>query len=266
MQTVRMFNFGENWSDYSRKVLDASKVEAARLSLAALVGTDAFKDRRVLDIGCGTGLFSVGASLLGGKSVLGLDVNGRCVELSREIAGAYVTTTAMPEFRQLSILDSAGIKPLQDPGFDIVYAWGSLHHTGDMRTAIRNAAQLVAPEGLFVLSIYNRHWSSPFWRLVKAAYTVSPALFKRLIYYVFLPVIYVARLAATRENPLRKERGMDFFIDTVDWLGGYPYEYATIEEIQALVIPLGFSAVTAIPGGTPIACNEFVFRKAKDTR
>ena len=35
-------------------------------------------------------------------------------------------------------------------------------------------------------------------------------------------------------------RGMDQDHDLRDWLGGYPYESASLEEIDAIVVPLGF--------------------------
>ena len=40
----------------------------------------------VLDLGCGTGIFSVGAALTGAKKVVGIDVDKNCIELAREYA------------------------------------------------------------------------------------------------------------------------------------------------------------------------------------
>ena len=75
------------------------------------------------------------------------------------------------------------------------------------------------------------------------------------------PVIWLAKLAVTRTNPNKKERGMEFYYDVVDWVGGYPYEYATIEEMEEICRPLGFSLVRSIPAQVPTGCNELVFRK-----
>ena len=39
--------------------------------------------------------------------------------------------------------------------FDVVYSWGVLHHTGQMWTALDNAAPLVTPGGKLFIAIYN---------------------------------------------------------------------------------------------------------------
>ena len=79
--------------------------------------------------------------------------------------------------------------------------------------------------------------------------------------YGFGALIFVAKLGVTGENPLRKQRGMDFWFDVVDWIGGYPYEYATPEEVVAVVEPCGFTTQRVIPAQVPTGCNEFVFRR-----
>ncbi len=55
---------------------------------------------------------------------------------------------------------------------------------------------------------------------------------------------------------------MDFFYDVVDWIGGYPYEYASISEIDDMLTNLGFKCTKMIPAKLPTGCNEFIFKKA----
>ena len=62
-------------------------------------------------------------------------------------------------------------------------------------------------------------------------------------------------------NPLKKERGMDFWFDVIDWVGGYPYEYATCREVESLVTNHGFEMRRCIPATVPTGCNEFLFEK-----
>jgi 2-polyprenyl-6-hydroxyphenyl methylase/3-demethylubiquinone-9 3-methyltransferase len=54
---------------------------------------------------------------------------------------------------------------------------------------------------------------------------------------------------------------MDFGYDVVDWIGGYPYEYASIDEITGFVTRLGFIDERVIPAQVGTGCNEFVFRR-----
>jgi 2-polyprenyl-6-hydroxyphenyl methylase/3-demethylubiquinone-9 3-methyltransferase len=56
---------------------------------------------------------------------------------------------------------------------------------------------------------------------------------------------------------------MDFYFDVIDWVGGYPYEYATKDEITKYVGNLGFKCLRCIPAAVPTGCNEFVFQKTR---
>ena len=41
---------------------------------------------------------------------------------------------------------------------------------------------------------------------------------------------------------------MDFWFDVIDWVGGYPYEYATSEEVETIVTGGGFQLRRSVPG------------------
>lgn len=253
-----MFDFGANWKAYSANVLDESRLEEARNSIAELLGEGTVEDKTFADIGFGSGIFAIAAAQLGAAAVLGLDVNAKCVDAAQANAERFLKNAAAPRFLEGSILAKDTVRDLGR--FDVVYAWGSLHHTGSMWEAIESAARLVAPGGTLAIAIYNRHVTSPVWRVIKRCYNASPGWVRRLMYWGAVPVIVTAKFAATGKNPFNKRRGMDFFVDVIDWIGGYPYEYASIDEVVAQVEALGFDTVKTVAGGTPIACNEFVFR------
>ncbi len=78
---------------------------------------------------------------------------------------------------------------------------------------------------------------------------------------VLYPVIWTAKLALTGRDPKHQERGMDFYYNVVDWVGGYPYQYAATAEVEALVAASGFECLRRRPPTVPTGCNEFVFRK-----
>ena len=52
---------------------------------------------------------------------------------------------------------------------------------------------------------------------------------------------------------------MDFWYDVIDWIGGYPYEYASPTEIERFVAGLGLELRRMVPAQVPTGCNEFVF-------
>jgi len=55
---------------------------------------------------------------------------------------------------------------------------------------------------------------------------------------------------------------MDFFHDVIDWVGGYPYEYATAKEVIEFIEARGFTLEKLLPASVPTGCNEFVFPKS----
>ncbi len=255
---IEKFSFGKNWMNFST-LLDENRIEAARDSLTSLLGD--LNGKSFLDIGCGSGLFAIAAAQLGANPVAGIDIDPLSVQTSIDNANRWGVSDKTG-FQQMSVLNLAELQKLGT--FDIVYSWGVLHHTGKMYEAIRNAAALVKPDGQFMIAIYNKHATSPVWKRIKWFYNHIPVWGQRLMVYLFIPVIYMAKLLVTRKNPLATRRGMDFFYDIIDWLGGYPYEYASPDEIKGFVEALGFRQTNFIPAKVPTGCNEFVFLRLAD--
>jgi len=259
------FDFGQNWSEFARVALTRERVDCAQQEFAALLAGVELANATFLDVGFGQGLTLLSAARRGSR-VVGCDINPKCREALATSATWFpdVDASTIP-IVEGSILDDAVVAALRaaapdgDGCFDVVHSWGVLHHTGDMRTAIRNAASLVRPGGHLVLAIYNRHWSSPAWTAIKWLYCKSPQWLQRAMIAAFAPLIWLAKLAVTGRNPARQERGMDFHYNVVDWVGGYPYEYASVDELRAQVEALGFQCLRFRAAEVPTGCNEFVF-------
>lgn len=260
------FDFGKNWADFSARALDGRKVLQARDEFRALLEpAGGIAGKSFLDIGFGQGLSLLSAAASGAR-VVGVDINPTCGEVLARNKSFF------PEIKGRdfpvvigSILDQGTVDRTRaacpDAAFDVVHSWGVLHHTGDMFRAVRNAASLVRPGGHFVVALYNRHWSSPAWLAIKYLYCKSPPAVQKLLVGALYPVIYAAKWLVTRDDPHKQMRGMGFFHNVVDWVGGYPYEYASAAEVLAMVEPMGFRCVASIPAEVPTGCNEFVFRR-----
>ncbi len=254
-----MFSFGENWASFSQRLTE-ERIQEAMHSLVNLFGENGLQGKTFLDIGCGSGVFSIAAARLGARSVLGVDVDPLSIETSQRNAKRWLSNPDGPiSFRQASVLDEQEVASWGT--FDIVYSWGVLHHTGDMLRALRNAAQTVRPQGLLMIAIYHRHWSSPIWKLIKWFYNRIGKRGQRVLVWLFVPLIAAAKWLVTLENPFKMRRGMDFMHNVVDWLGGYPYEYASVDEMRAHLERLGFQVLAVYPAKVPTGCNEFVCRK-----
>lgn len=251
------FRFGQNWKNYAQNAMSEAKVRESEAALAALAGE--LRGKTFLDIGCGSGLQTASAARLGAASIYAVDIDADSVEITQDTVRRYAPDDIPVMVRQASVLDADDVGAM--PISDIVYSWGVLHHTGAMWDAIRSAATRVSDDGTFVIAIYNKHSTSPAWTAIKWTYNNVPPFVQRLMYYLFYGVIFGAKFAVTRRNPLAKERGMNFGYDVWDWIGGYPYEYASVDEVTHFVEPLGFETVRVIPAEVGTGCNEFVFRR-----
>lgn len=267
---LRAFNFGENWEEYSKHALSPVRLAQARADFAGLVAGLPLAGGTFLDIGFGQGLSLLIATESGARTV-GCDINPKCAEVLERNAACFPAVDADTIHVIVgSILDDKVVTALRgacppgegSEGYDIVHSWGVLHHTGEMWNALGRAASLVHEKGHLVIAIYNRHWSSRAWWTIKWLYNHVPRLIQRVFIALFYPVIYLAKFAVTGQNPRQQKRGMDFYYDVVDWVGGYPYEYAGIDEITAYLARLEFTLVSAKAPPTPTGCNEFVFRKS----
>ncbi len=261
---IEAFDFGSNWKHYSARALTTSRVEGAREAFCELTFGIELKSRSFLDVGFGQGLTALCAADAG-AAVCCLDVNPRCAE-ALELTSQFFLPKVKEKLNLIvgSILSSSDVRTLREKsgdGYDVVHSWGVLHHTGDLQQAFANCAGLVKPGGHLIVAIYNRHWSSPLWERIKRLYCRLPRIGQKTMIGLFVPVIYLAKLLVTRRNPLEKERGMDFLVDIVDWVGGYPYEYAVIDEVLDLGNKNSLQTLRVTPAGVPTGCNEFVFTK-----
>jgi len=270
------FAFGKNWRAFVDKYLNAERIEEARQSLIDFTKGYDFRGKRFVDIGCGSGLFSLCAHRLG-ADVTSFDVDPdsvACCQFLREQEGR-------PEnWRGLhgSILDDEFVRELGQ--YDFVYSWGVLHHTGEMWRAIANAADMVEASGSFYLAIYNkadgfafyddgRFGPSSLWLREKKIYASLPPILQNAIDYAVMGTM-IALYAVTLHNPVKRIRshkalrGMSWRIDIKDWLGGYPYEYASVAEIFAFLEPRGFTLKNLI-STNGLRNNEFLFVRGAHT-
>ncbi len=261
------FDFGKNWQDFSFQALTQEKVIQTKESFQHLIDDMDLRGKSFLDIGFGQGLSLLTACEKGALAV-GTDINEKCLDVFQHNKQYFPRTTNNVDVPIVigSILDPKVVDQLHAAspglsGYDIVHSWGVLHHTGNMKKAIQHTASLVNADGCLVLAIYNRHWSSPLWKQIKRFYCMTPPPAQNLIISLFYPIIYLAKYAVTGKDPKKKMRGMDFYYDVIDWVGGYPYEYATRSELESMTTGLGFRLVKCIPSEVPTGCNEFIFQK-----
>jgi predicted RNA methylase len=261
------FSFGENWAQYAEKI-DERRIEEAEKSLIRLVGRESIQGRTFLDIGCGSGLFSLAALRLGCPRLLAVDLDPNSVQTTRKTLERYAPAGANWDCQRISVFD---LDPAKVGTFDIVYSWGVLHHTGAMYKAIEKASGMVKPHGMLTLALYGKTPFCGLWRIEKRIYSRSPKWVQRAIEKVYSAVV-AARLALkgerlkTRRETYFQQRGMDMYHDTRDWLGGYPYESISPQEAMTFMHKLGFEPIRSFVcpsiGLLGSGCDEYSFTKS----
>jgi 2-polyprenyl-6-hydroxyphenyl methylase/3-demethylubiquinone-9 3-methyltransferase len=262
------FEFGANWAGFLEH-LAPERIAAAEESLKAMLEVDRLDGKTFVDIGSGSGLFSLAARRLGAR-VTSFDYDPQCVACTSELKRRYYERDPDWSVSEASILDGDFLANL--PTFDVVYSWGVLHATGDLWKALDNASRLVSPGGLLFVAMYNDQGrASRLWRLVKRLYVKAPKPLKWTVLYPSLARLW--GLSVVRDtlkgHPLRtwkaySGRGMDAWHDVVDWVGGYPFDVARPDEVFDFCRERGFELRKLRTCGGGHGCNEFVFARADE--
>lgn len=270
MMTEKRFSFGSNWLDYVDSSFDKKKAESAKQSLITMLKCQDLSGKVFLDIGCGSGLFSLAANSLGADHVVSFDYDPNSVLASKKLKEQFKIPDSQWEIYKGDVLNNEWMASL--PQADVVYSWGVLHHTGAMWKAIDNSIQKVKTGGVLAIAIYNRvenpRDSSEMWWKIKHFYNQSPTIIKNAMVYLFITKVVLGHIRRGK-NPIKeiksyKERGMDFVHDVRDWVGGFPYEFASVKEIIQYVDKRGMFQLVYLNEKIGNACNEFTFTKVGD--
>lgn len=266
VRSKQRFEFGKNWQYFLRD-LNEERIVAAEVSLRQMLDCEDLSGKTLLDVGSGSGLFSLAARRLGAK-VLSFDYDPASVACASQLRDRFFSADQEWRIEQGSALDQEYLSGLGQ--YDVVYSWGVLHHTGQMWRALENITGSVKPGGKLFIAIYNDQGRmSDLWRLVKRTYNRAPRIIRPLILWP-IGVFMVTGLTLVDIYKWRRPRiisksgttrGMSMWADIVDWIGGYPFEVASRSEITDFYEHRGFRLDRLVSCGRRLGCNQFVFTK-----
>lgn len=122
------------------------------------------KGKRVLEIGCGSG-FAVQLFAEAGADTTARDLTDWAIATTRARLAAFEleADVAQGDGEQLDFADAS---------FDLVFSWGVIHHSSDMKRALAELVRVLKPGGQIVLMVYNRR--SLFYAVYKALQHAQP--------------------------------------------------------------------------------------------
>lgn len=261
------FEFGKNWSSFLQN-LSENQIQVAESSLAEMIPIKDLTNKTFLDMGCGSGIFSLAAKRLNAQ-VYSVDFDPASVGCANHLKEKFFPEAENWKIQEGSVLDYNYMLGL--PKFDIVYSWGVLHHTGNMLLALENITIPVKENGILFIAIYNdQGWKSKLWLKIKKFYNSSiiGKITVTAIFYSYFASIGFFIDTLTLNNPTKRyreykrKRGMSMIHDWKDWLGGLPFEVATPEMVFNFYSTRGFK-LEKIKTTNSAGNNQFVFRKTE---
>jgi SAM-dependent methyltransferase len=229
-----VFPFGKNWDSFVRKRLNRRRIEISKKHILDFLEVPTLSGLYFLDVGCGSGLSSLAALEAGAAKIVSFDSDPDSVRVAQRVRGMKGDPQRWTILLG-SVLDKEFLSSIEPA--DIVYSWGVLHHTGKMWEALENVSRLIKEQGTLYVALYVKTPKSDYWMAVKKKYNTAPNTLKRLmelryfLRYTFFPEILHGRNPLSYVQRYESTRGMSYLTDLRDWLGGYPYEDAAIEEV-----------------------------------
>lgn len=128
--------------------------------LPRLIDFDAYRGRRVLDVGCGAGTDLVRFAK-GGAIVTGVDLSSSAIALAKQNVAQQGLSADLRE--------ADGEKlPFDDNSFDLVFAHGVVQYTSSDRALVEECRRVLEPGGTAVFQVYNRvSWLNGLSKVMK---------------------------------------------------------------------------------------------------
>lgn len=238
------------WTEY------LPEYEASEKHWKIFYSAEEVQGKSVLDAGCGTGIFSIIFAQNGAARVTGIDISEGSLRTAKSLKEKFNLINT--EFRKLDML----ALPFPEETFDIVWAWGTVHHTTAPFRAMEELIRVLKPSGSLLLAVYKRTKLTFLHEFIRKTLLRTPkktwkGLAKVLAFFL-APVIFVFK---KREKSRKGEKLEELIID---WYFVPIRHYYKPEEIQNFLEEKGLSIEEYLPAsGRFDSTSNFILKARK---
>jgi ubiquinone/menaquinone biosynthesis C-methylase UbiE len=156
--------YDDKWSiSYDERCIDY-----ARERFVKIAGRDGWPYRDVLEVGCGTGFFTLNLKLAG------VIDNANVTDISPGMVDVAIRNAKELGFEISGRVADAETLPYDDASFDLVIGHAVLHHIPDVELAFREVLRVLRPGGRFVFAGEPTKWGDRVARkLAHAAWVAA---------------------------------------------------------------------------------------------
>jgi len=214
------------------------------------------KGKSVLDAGCGTGIFSIIFARNGAARVLGIDISEGSLNTARRLKERFGLERV--EFQKGDMLNL----PFAPGTFDVVWAWGTVHHTTDPFLAISELIRVLKPEGTILLAVYTRTKLTIIHEILRKTLIRTPkrtwkALWKILALFLWPIVFFFKKREKSRKGEKLEELIMDWYFVPIR-------HYYHPEEIESFLEEKGLTIEKFLPAsGRFNSTSNFIYKARK---
>jgi len=213
-------------------------------------------EQKVLDAGCGTGIFSIIFARNGAGNITGIDISEGSLETARSLKDKFNLEST--HFQNEDMLKL----PFADESFDIVWAWGTVHHTTDPFGAIEELIRVLKKEGSILLAVYTKTKLTFLHEIIRKTLIRTPKKswkFLSKVLAVFLaPVVFFFK----KREKSRKGEKLEELI--MDWYFVPIRHHYYPEEIKNFLEEKGFTIEKFLPAsGLFDSTSHFIYKARK---
>lgn len=217
------------------------------------------KEKEILDAGCGTGIFSIIFASNGAAKVVGIDISPGSLGTARSLKDKFNLENV--EFRKEDMLDL----PFEDESFDIVWAWGTVHHTTHPLRAISELIRVLRPDGSLFLAIYKKTRLTFLHEAIRKTLIRTPrktwTALSKIFSFFLAPVVFFFK---KREKSRKGEKLEELILD---WYFVPIRHHYTPEEIASFLEKRGFVIEQFLPAsGRFDSSSNFIYKARKSAR